>query len=69
MIEDWVPMHAFVESCGFKALHPDEARAAEYGSKMLFKRLIDSDLKDILKDIDEDELRHRLVKRAIGGET
>lgn len=64
---DWSPLHALVESCGFKALHPDEAKAAEYGAKMLFKRMIDSDLKDILSDIDEAELRKKLIQRAMGG--
>lgn len=67
VIDDYRPMHVFVEACGFKALHPEEAAAAEYGSKMLFKRMIDSDLKDILNNIDEDELRRLLFNRVMGG--
>jgi hypothetical protein len=64
---DWAPLHVFVESCGFKALSPDEALAAEYGSKMLFKRMIDTDLKGLLSDIDEQELRKKLMDRVMGG--
>lgn len=68
VISDWTPLHVLVEACGFKALHPDEAAAAEYGSKMLFKRIIDSELKEILSGIDEAELRNSLLKRLLGGE-
>lgn len=68
VINDWGPLHRFVESCGFVALHPEEASAAEYGSKMLFKRMIDSDLKDILSGIDEQSLRQNLLKRLLGGD-
>lgn len=68
VIDDYAPLHALVESCGFRALCPEEAAAAEYGSKMLFKRMIDADLKDILNGLDEKELRRRLVSRIMGGE-
>lgn len=64
---DYTPLHVFVESCGFKALHPEEAKAAEYGSKMLLKRIIDIDIKEILVGLDEDELKQQLLKRIMGG--
>ena len=66
---DYSPVHYFVESCGFKALHPDEAKAAEYGSKMLFKRMIEADLKETLSEIDEGELQRLLIKRVLGGKS
>ena len=66
VMDDYRPMHVFVEACGFKALNPEEALAAEYGSKMLFKRMIDADVKDILSNINEDELRRLLINRIIG---
>ena len=69
VIGDYAPLHYLVESCGFKALHPEEAQAAEYGSKMLFKRMIEADLKDTLNGIDEDELRRRLINRILGAKS
>ncbi len=68
VINDYTPLHTLVESCGYRALHPEEAAAAEYGSKMLFKRMIDADLKDILSDLNEVELRRRLIGRIMGGD-
>lgn len=65
---DYAPMHAFVESCGFKALHPEEAKAAEYGAKMFVKRMLDAELKDILSDIDEADMTKRLMARMGAGQ-
>lgn len=67
VIDDYAPMHVFVEACGFKALHPDEAAAAEYGAKMLVKRMLDTDLKKTLKGINENNLRKQLISRMKGG--
>ncbi len=64
---DFAPMHAFVEGCGFKALSPDEAKAAEYGAKMFIKRQIEVELKDIVSDIDESGITKKLIARMLGG--
>lgn len=61
---NWAPLHALVESCGFKAMHPDEAAAAEYGVLELLKRRSMASQKDILSSMDEDALFQRLMQRS-----
>ena len=63
---DWSAMKMFVESCGFRFMSPDEAICAEYGAKMMLKKMIDSDIKDTLADVDETSLRRMLMKRMNG---
>ena len=62
------PLHYFVESFGFKALHPEEASLAEYGAKMALKRAIDNDLKGLQPTLDDPLLLERITQRAMGQE-
>lgn len=64
---DWAPLHALVESCGFKALRPDEAAAAEYGVLELLKRRFMTSQKEILNAMDEDALLLSVMKRSREG--
>lgn len=63
---DWRLLHFFVESCGFTALEPEEAVYAEYGAKMMMKRMIDDDIKETLSKADGGILRQRMIKRIKG---
>ncbi len=65
VVEDFRPLHFFVESCGLKALEPEDAVCAEYGAKMLMRKMLDSELRGV--DIDEDKLKAHLVKRIQEG--
>ena len=65
---DYRPLHYFVEACGFKALAPEEAIYAEYGAKMMFRKMLDNEIKDTLSGVDEAEMRKRLLKRFKGGD-
>lgn len=67
VLDDWRPLHFMVEACGFKMLDPDLAVCAEYGAKMLFKKMIDTDLKELASGVDEDALRSRLMQRMDKG--
>lgn len=60
-------LHMFVASCGLKALTPDEALCAEYGSKMLMKRMVEADIKNTLSTADEQRIYSALLKRLSGG--
>ncbi len=64
---DWTALKLLVESCGFRLLTPDEAVCAEYGAKMMLKKMIDSDIKDTLAGVDEASLRRLLIHRMTGG--
>ncbi|PZQ46335.1 MAG: hypothetical protein DI551_05315 [Micavibrio aeruginosavorus] len=61
---DWGPMHCFVEACGFKALHPEEAICAEYGALTATRKFIDGKIKDYQSDMDNPELIKRLMDRT-----
>lgn len=60
-------MHCFAESCGMKLLTREEAVCAEYGAKLLFKKMLENDLKDTLQGVDEGKLRQQLMQRFDGG--
>lgn len=60
---DWRPLEVLVESCGFKMLTTQEAQAAEYGSLMLMKEIIDQDLKRTKGGINKSELNRDLNNR------
>lgn len=64
---DWTALKLLVESCGFRLLTPDEAVCAEYGAKMMLKKMIDSDIKDTLSGVDEATMRRLLIQRMTGG--
>lgn len=64
---DWQPLKLLVESCGFRMLTPDEAICAEYGAKMMLKKMIDNDIKETLSGVDETALRRQLIQRMNGG--
>ena len=64
---DWSSLKLFAESCGFRLMTPEEAVCAEYGAKMLLKKMIDSDIKDVLAGADESSLRRMLIGRLGGG--
>lgn len=61
-------LHFYVESCGFKALSPDEAVCAEYGAQMMMKRKLEYQMKETLSGVDADLVYAALMKRMIGGE-
>ncbi len=63
--EDYRLLHFVAESLGFKALSTDEAEFAEYGAKVFFKKMIDSDLRTAFKTADKTELINKLKKRAL----
>lgn len=60
-------MHTFAEACGMKLLTREEAVCAEYGAKMIFKKMIDGEIKDTLQGMDEAALRKQLMQRFDGG--
>ncbi|MBI1214521.1 MAG: hypothetical protein GC185_01720 [Alphaproteobacteria bacterium] len=64
---DLRPMHAFAEASGLKLLTAEEAVCAEYGAKLLFKKLLTEDIKDTLQGVDEQSLKAQLVARFEGG--
>lgn len=64
---DWSAMKLLVESCGFRLMTPDEAICAEYGGKMLIKKMIDEDIKGALQNANEPAIRKMLMNRMIGG--
>lgn len=64
---DWTVMKFYVEACGFRFMSPDEAICAEYGAKMLLKRMIDNDIKDTLSGVNEPAVRRMLIDRMNGG--
>lgn len=64
---DLRPLHAFAEACGMKLLTREEAVCAEYGAKMLFKKMIEGDIKGSLQGVDEAALRKQLMQRFDGG--
>lgn len=64
---DMRPLHAFAEACGMKLLTREEAVCAEYGAKMIFKKMIDGEIKDALQGMDEAALRKQLMQRFDGG--
>ncbi len=64
--DNWSALKLLVESCGFRMLTQDEAICAEYGAKMMLKKMIDSEIKDTLSGMDESALRQALVKRMKG---
>lgn len=66
---DWQPLKLLVESCGFRMLTPDEAVCAEYGAKMMLKKMIDNDIRETLSGVDEKALRQQLVQRMNGGKS
>lgn len=63
---DWSAMKMMVESCGFRFMTPEEAVCAEYGAKMMLKKMIDSDIKETLSGVDEAALRRQLINRMNG---
>lgn len=67
VIEDWRVFHCFVESCGFKALDPLEAKCAEFGAQFAIKSVIDGKLKDIKSDLENPELIQMLMSRVVKG--
>lgn len=67
VISDWRVMHCFVESCGFKALEPLEAKCAEFGAQFALKSLIDGKMKNIKADLEDPELIALLMKRVVKG--
>ncbi len=60
-------LHAFAEACGMKLLTREEAVCAEYGAKLLFKKMIEGDIKGSLQGMDEAALRKQLIQRFDGG--
>lgn len=60
-------MHYFAEAAGFKMLTREEAICAEYGARMLMKRLIEKDNRHTLSGVDEASLRRQLMQRFDGG--
>lgn len=64
---DWQAMKFYVESCGFRFMTPEEAVCAEYGAKMMLKKMIDSDIKETLSGVDEAALRRQLINKMNGG--
>jgi hypothetical protein len=60
-------LHTFAEACGMKLLTQQEAVCAEYGAKLLFKKMIEGDIKDSLQGVDEAALRKQLMQRFDGG--
>lgn len=67
VIGDWRVFHCFVESCGFKALDPLEAKCAEFGAQFAIKSVIDGKLKDIKSELEDPELIQLLMSRVIKG--
>lgn len=65
--DNWSALQLLVESCGFRMLTQDEAVYAQYGAKMMLKKMIDSEIKDTLSGMDEAALRSALMKRMKGG--
>ena len=63
--DDYRLLHFLSESLGFKALSSDEAEFAEYGAKVFFKKMIDSDLRSAFKSADQQKLAERLKSRAL----
>jgi hypothetical protein len=64
---DFRPLYMMVESCGFKVLHPEEAMCAEYGSRMMMKKYLEGELKDIAASVDETRLMMHLMDRYKNG--
>lgn len=67
IIEDPRPLYFFVEACGFKALHPEEAVYAEFGFKMMMKKMIDEEIKETTSKADMGALRKQAIKRMNNG--
>lgn len=67
VIGDHRPLNFFVEACGFVMLTPDEAVYAEYGSKMLMKRMIEDDIKETTSKARMESLRAKMKHRIKGG--
>ncbi len=65
--DNWSALKILVESCGFRMLTQDEAICAEYGAKMMLKKMIDSEIKDTLSGVDESAMRQALIQRMKGG--
>ena len=63
VIANWQPLEVLVESCGFKLLSPEEAKAAEYGAAMMMKEMIDGDVKRLKSSINTAKLQSDLHKR------
>lgn len=64
---DYRALYYFVESCGYKALEPEEAFYADYGFKMYMRRMIDTDIKEAVSNADETSLRKNALKRLLNG--
>lgn len=62
---DFRPLHHVVESCGYKALHPDEAICAEFGASVLAGKLLADDRRRVMKTVDRERLAERLRKRML----
>jgi len=65
--EDYRLMRFMAESCGFVLLTEEEAALADYGSKVLFKKMLDQDLRRSFSEADKRVLKKRLTDRLKGG--
>ena len=69
VVNDFRPMHYFVEQCGFKALEPYMAACAEYGAKTALMERLKTESKNLKDQMDDPKLLERLLSSlSQGGE-